>query len=293
MLNSAAKEGPSMSVILITGASAGIGRASAVRLASRGHHVIATARNAAALDQIKRTAKGKVDAVVLDVTSAASVAAAKKEVDAIAGANGIDVLINNAAYALAGPLETTTEADLQAQFETNVFGPMRLIRAFLPAMRERRRGRIINISSVVGRLALPFFGPYNATKHAIEALSDALRNELRAFGVDVVLIEPGAISTGFGEIERQSLEAHAEQGAPYAEQIRKVMAFQKDLHPNAAKPEVAAKAIVRAVEAKRPRARYVVPMLPNRALIALAEFLPTSVSDAVIQNITGLKSVRP
>lgn len=282
-----------MATVLITGASAGIGRAATIRLAGRGHAVIATGRNAAALDQIKRTAKGKVDTLILDVTSQASVDAAQREVATLAGAEGLDVLINNAGYALAGPLESISDADLKAQFETNVFGPMRMIRAFLPAMRERRRGRIINISSVVGRLALPFFGPYNATKHAIEALSDAMRNELRSFGVDVVLIEPGAINTGFGEIERQSLEAHAGPAAPYAEQIAKVMAFQKDLHPNAAKPDVAAKAIVRAVEAKRPRARYVVPFLPNRALIALAEFLPTEASDAVIQNITGLRGVRP
>jgi short-subunit dehydrogenase len=282
-----------MATVLITGASAGIGRATAVRLAGRGHYVIATGRNAQALDQIKRTAKGKVDTLILDVTSQGSVDAAQREATALAGQGGIDVLINNAGYALAGPLESVGDAELKAQFETNVFGPMRMIRAFLPAMRERRRGRIINISSVVGRLALPFFGPYNATKHAIEAFSDALRNELRMFGVDVVLIEPGAINTGFGEIERQSLEAHAVAGAPYAAQIQKVMAFQKDLHPNAAKPDVAAKAIVRAVEATRPRARYVVPFLPNRAFIALAEFLPTEASDAVIQSITGLRRVRP
>jgi short-subunit dehydrogenase len=282
-----------MATVLITGASAGIGRATAVRLAGRGHYVIATGRNAQALDQIKRTAKGKVDTLILDVTSSGSVDAAQREAVQLAGQNGIDVLINNAGYALAGPIESVSDADLKAQFETNVFGPMRVIRAFLPAMRERRRGRIINISSVVGRLALPFFGPYNATKHAIEAFSDAMRNELRMFGIDVVLIEPGAISTGFGEVERRSLEAHAAQGAPYAEQIKKVMAFQKDLHPNAAKPEVAAKAIVRAVEVKRPRARYVVPFLPNRAFIALAEFLPTEASDAVIQSITGLRRVRP
>jgi len=282
-----------MATILITGASAGIGRATAVRLAAGGHYVIATGRNVSALEQIKRTAKGKVDTLILDVTSQGSVDAAAREVNKLAGQNGLDVLINNAGYALAGPLETISDADLKAQFETNVFGPMRMIRAFLPAMRERRRGRIINISSVVGRLALPFFGPYNATKHAIEAFSDALRNELRLFGIDVVLIEPGAINTGFGDLERKSLEVHATAGAPYAEQIKKVIAFQKELHPNAAKPEVAAKAIVRAVEAKRPRARYVVPFLPNRAFIALAEFLPTEASDAVIQNITGLRGVRP
>jgi short-subunit dehydrogenase len=124
-------------------------------------------------------------------------------------------------------------------------------------------------------------------------MSDALRNELRPFGIRVVIIEPGAISTGFGEIERKGLEQHGEPGAPYAEQIAKVIAFQKDLHPNAAKPEVAARAIVHAVETEKPRARYVVPFLRNRALIALAEFLPTEASDALIQNMTGLRGTRP
>lgn len=282
-----------MSTVLVTGASAGIGRATSIRLAERGHHVIATGRNMAALETIKRTAKGKVDIMPLDVTSQASVDSAAKETTALLGQAGLDVLINNAGYAVAGPMESISDEDLKAQFETNVFGPARVVRAFLPGMRERKRGRIVNISSVVGRLALPFFGPYNATKHAIEALSDALRNEVRPFGIDVVIIEPGAINTGFGEIERKSLEAYAETSSPYSEQVKKVIAFQKDLHPNAAKPEVAARAIVRAVEAKRPRARYVVPFLPNRAFIALAEFLPTEALDAVIQNVTGLRGVRP
>lgn len=282
-----------MSTVLITGASAGIGRATAMRLAGRGHHVIASGRNVAALETLKRTAKGRVDTVTLDVRSDESVTACQRTVNELLGQTPLDVLINNAGYAVAGPLESVSDDDLKAQFETNVFGPMRMIRAFLPAMRERRQGRIINISSVVGRLALPFFGPYNSTKHALEALSDAMRNELKPFGVDVVIIEPGAINTGFSEVERKSLEEYAAQPSPYAEQIKKVLAFQKDLHPNAAKPDVAARAIVRAVEARRPRARYVTPFLPNRAFIALAEFLPTEASDAVIQNITGLRGVRP
>ena len=144
-------------------------------------------------------------------------------------------------------------------------------------MCERRRGRIINISSVVGRLALPFFGPYNSTKHALEALSDAMRNELKPFGVDVVIIEPGAINTGFSEVERKSLEVYAEGAPAYAAQIKKVLAFQKELHPTAAKPEVTARAIVRAVEARRPRARYVVPFLPK------ASNLPIEMSAVAIR----------
>jgi NAD(P)-dependent dehydrogenase (short-subunit alcohol dehydrogenase family) len=281
-----------MATVLITGATAGIGKAAALRLASRGHHVIATGRNTAGLEQVRRSAKGRLDTLTVDVTSSASVDGARGEVEALAGSNGLDVLINNAGYTVAGPLESVSDADLKAQFETNVFGPMRMIRAFLPGMRERKRGRIINISSVVGRVALPFFGPYNASKHAIEAFSDALRNEIKAFGLEVVIIAPGSISTGLNETERKSMEAYAGAGLPYAPQIKKLLSFHKDLRPNATKPDVVAKAIVRAVEARRPRARYVVPFLPNRALIAVAEFLPTEASDAVIQNITGLRGVR-
>lgn len=282
-----------MSTVLITGASSGIGREAAVRLAERGHHVIAAARTMPALEQVRRTTKGRVDTLELDVTSQDSIEAAKREIASLIGQNGIDVLINNAAYALTGPLEEVGDAELKAQFETNVFGPMRMVRAFVPQMRQRGTGRIINISSVVGRLALPFFGPYNATKHAIEALSDSLRNELKPFGIDVVIIEPGAISTGITETERSAMEQHATEGSPYAEQITKLLAFQKEMNANAAKPEIVARAIVRAVEAEKPRARYVVPLLRARVLIAIAEFLPTEVSDALLRSITGLRGARP
>ncbi|MFM9862725.1 MAG: SDR family oxidoreductase [Micropepsaceae bacterium] len=282
-----------MSTVLITGASSGIGRATAVLLAERGHHVIAAARTVPALEQVRKTTKGRIDTLELDVTSQASIDAAKREIASIIGQAGIDVLINNAAYTLTGPLEEVGDADLKAQFETNVFGPMRMVRTFVPEMRRRQAGRIINISSVVGRLALPFFGPYNATKHALEALSDSLRNELKPFGIEVVIIEPGAINTGVSETDRMAMEQHAAQGSPYAEQINKLLAFQKDMNANAAKPEVVARAIVRAVEAERPRARYVVPLFRARALIALAEFLPTEVSDALLRSITGMRGAKP
>jgi NAD(P)-dependent dehydrogenase (short-subunit alcohol dehydrogenase family) len=281
-----------MSTVLITGASAGIGRETAVLLAERGHHVIATARTFPALEQVRRTTKGRVDTIELDVTSQDSVDAAKREIASLVGQQGVDVLINNAAYTLTGPMEEVGDAELKAQFETNVFGPMRMVRTFVPQMRERGAGRIINISSVVGRLALPFFGPYNATKHAIEALSDSLRHELKPFGIDVVIIEPGAISTGVSEADRSAMEQHAAPGSPYAEQIKKLLSFQQEMNANAAKPEVVARAIVRAVEAERPRARYVVPLLRARMLIAIAEFLPTEVSDALLRSITGLRGAR-
>ena len=281
-----------MTTVLITGASAGIGREAAIRLAERGHHVIAAARTMPALEQVRRTTKGRVDTLELDVTSQSSIDAATSEIASLIGQNGIDVLINNAAYTLTGPLEEVGDTELKAQFETNVFGPMRMVRAFVPQMRKRGHGRIINISSVVGRLALPFFGPYNATKHAIEAMSDSLRHELKPFGIDVVIIEPGAINTGVTETERSAMEQHAASGSPYADQITKLLSFQKEMNANAAKPEIVARAIVRAVEADKPRARYVVPLLRARALIAIAEFLPTEVSDALIRSITGLRGAR-
>ncbi|NWH07241.1 MAG: SDR family oxidoreductase [Alphaproteobacteria bacterium] len=278
-----------MATILITGATAGIGRASALLLLRKGHRVIAAGRNEASLAELKTA--GAVP-LVLDVTSDADVEAAKAQVDALTKGRGVDVLINNAGYAQVGPIERVSDAQWRAQYETNVFGVLRMLRAFVPQMRERRQGRIINVSSVVGRLALPFFGPYNSTKHAIEAISDSLRQELAPHNVFVTLIEPGAINTGFGAIEHQGFLAHAGEGAPYAAQVAQIAAFQKQIHPNAASPQLVARKIAKAIGSARPKARYVVPFLRNRIFIALAQFLPTGMTDGVVGRITGLERVK-
>src|SRR5579871_1628690 len=174
--------------ILITGATSGIGRETALYLARRGHRVIASGRNREQLASLKEEAAGAaLETVRLDVCDAQSIAEAAKEVERTTGGRGIDALVNNAGFGFAVAADEMTDADLRAQFETNVFGLMAMVRAFVPQMRARGRGRIVNVSSVGGRVTLPFFGAYNATKYAVESLSDAMRIELKPFGVDVAI----------------------------------------------------------------------------------------------------------
>src|SRR5215470_1189300 len=180
--------------VLITGATAGIGRTTALHLARLGHHVIASGRKPTELARLATEAQGlagKLDVIPLDVTRPESIAAAVEAVAKLTADRGLDALINNAGFGVLGPTSEISDAELRRQYETNVFGLMAVTRAFLPAMRARRAGRIINVSSVGGRITLPYFGVYNSTKYAVESLSDALRYELHPLGIAVVLIEPG------------------------------------------------------------------------------------------------------
>ena len=187
--------------ILVTGAGTGLGRASAEALTARGHEVVATARRPEVLDDLDVALR-----LPLDVTSDASVA------DCIAAAGDIDVLVNNAGISETGPLETYPHDVLAKMFETNVFGPMRMVRALVPAMRERGHGIVVNVTSVEGRVAAPLAGAYCATKHALEALSESLAFEVGHFGVRVVIVEPGYIAPGMTNQVR-----HGEEGTPYEE----------------------------------------------------------------------------
>ena len=250
----------SSKIVLITGATAGIGRTTALHLAQRGHHVIATGRKRAELDTLAAEAlglPGKLDTVSLDVTSAESIAAAVDIVAQLTSDRGPDVLVNNAGYGILGPTSEITDAEMRRQYDTNVFGLMNVTRAFLPKMRARRNGRIINVSSVGGRLTLPYFGVYNSTKYAIESLSDALRYELHPFGIDVALIEPGVIRTNFEATAVGNLERF--KATPYGGAMAKYEEMSKLADRFASNPIVIARAITRAVEASRPKARYVAP----------------------------------
>lgn len=273
--------------IVITGATAGIGRASAILLASKGHRVFAAGRNRKALDELDR-GFDNITAIELDVTQRESVAAAHRQViDALQG-NAPDVLVNNAGFAVVGPVETVTDADWERQYQTNVLGLIRVTQAFLPAMRERRRGRIVNVSSVAGRVTLPFFAPYNSTKHALESISDSLRHELRPHGIEVVVIEPGAVKTRFGSLERAQIEEQIEKAPAYAQQLRTLKAFHHDLHGKGADPISVAGALVEACEKHNPSPRRVVPLLPGAVFIAIKALLPTRISDWILQKLTGL-----
>src|SRR3954471_22303198 len=180
--------------VLITGCSSGIGAATAAHLAEKGWTVYATARRVETLVDLE--AKG-CKTLALDVTDAASRQAAVDAVEAAEGAVG--VLINNAGYSQSGAVESVPDERVRAQFDTNVFGLLAMCRAVLPKMREQGWGKIVNVSSMGGRLTFPGGGIYHASKHAVEALSDALRFEVKPFGVDVVIIEPGLITTNFAE----------------------------------------------------------------------------------------------
>jgi short-subunit dehydrogenase len=271
--------------ILITGATAGIGRTTALHLAGLSHHVIASGRKPTELARLAAEARGlagKLDVVPLDVTQPASIAAAVVEVDRLTGERGLDALINNAGFGVLGPTSEISDAEMRRQYDTNVFGLMNVTRAFLPAMRARRAGRIINVSSLGGRVTLPYFGVYNSTKYAVESLSDALRYELQPFGIAVVLIEPGVIRTQFEATAVAGISGFT--ATPYGRALAHYERMSKAADRFAANPIVVARAIARAVEARRPAARYVTPRL-NSAAVWLSAILPTSVWDWAMRRV--------
>lgn len=278
--------------ILITGATAGIGRHAALHLASLGHHVIATGRKESALAELREQAtqsgsRGRLSVLRLDVTDPASIAAVAREVSELTGGRGLDVLVNNAGYGLVAPLEEVTDAELRAQFDTNVFGLMAVTRAFLPQLRARGAARIVNVSSIGGRLTMPFFGAYNATKYAVESLSDALRMELLPFGIDVSLVEPGPIRSDFAARAMESVSAHASPDSPYAPVYARADEINTQTESMAVGPEHTSRAIAHAALARRPRARYVVPGR-LALMIGLVGMLPTRLVDWVLRQSMGL-----
>ena len=268
----------SSKVVLITGASSGIGEATAVRLQSLGCTVYAAARRTGRMAHL---ANRGIRVLELDVTDAGSCRAAVGRI--VEEAGGVDVLVNNAGYGSYGAVEDVPLPEARAQFDVNVFGAAELIRLVLPHMRERRSGRIVNISSMGGRIHTPLGGWYHATKFALEGLSDCLRLELSPFGIDVVLVEPGSIRTEWGDIAAAKLRETSGSG-PYAGQAH-AMARTLAGEANArfsSPPSVVAEAVARAVTDRRPRTRYVVGT-GARPLILLRSVLPDRAFDAVMR----------
>jgi NAD(P)-dependent dehydrogenase (short-subunit alcohol dehydrogenase family) len=240
--------------VLITGCSTGIGRATAERLAGDGWNVHATARR---LDAIEDLGNRGCTLNELDVTDEGSMERAVAEVEKD---GPIGALINNAGYSQSGAIESIPMESVRRQFETNVFGLMRMCQLVLPGMRNAGSGRIVNLSSMGGKLTFPGGGVYHATKHAVEALSDALRFEVKEFGIEVVIIEPGLIITDFGETANASIGAVEEHG-PYAEfneNVGKVTAnaYTGPMARLGAGPEAVASKIARALTTARPSTRY-------------------------------------
>jgi NAD(P)-dependent dehydrogenase (short-subunit alcohol dehydrogenase family) len=259
--------------VLITGCSSGIGAATAAHLAEKGWPVYATARRVETLAELE--AKG-CRTLALDVTDEASCRAAVEAVEAAEGAVG--VLVNNAGYSQSGAVESVTDERVRAQFDTNVFGLLTLCRLVLPKMREQSWGKIVNVSSMGGKFTFPGGGVYHASKHAVEALSDALRFEVRGFGVDVIVVEPGIIRTNFGDTAAREIGAGTRNSGPYGEFNQAVAEATAGVYESGplarlgGPPEAVATAIEKAISARRPRPRYTVT--PSaRALIALHSVL--------------------
>jgi NAD(P)-dependent dehydrogenase (short-subunit alcohol dehydrogenase family) len=259
--------------VLITGCSSGIGRATAKHLAQRGHVVYASARR---LESIADLEADGCRLLALDVTDEASMAAAVQAVEAEHGAVG--ALVNNAGYSQSGAIETVPLDEVRRQFETNVFGLVRMCQLVLPAMRARRSGRIVNISSIGGTLVFPGGGVYHATKYAVEALSDALRFELKGFGIRVVIVEPGIIRTGFAEAvstalpKTDSTDPYATFNAAVEESTHNTYEEGSLVGRLGGPPEAVAKVIERAITVKSPKTRYrVTPsarlLIPSRGLM--------------------------
>jgi NAD(P)-dependent dehydrogenase (short-subunit alcohol dehydrogenase family) len=274
--------------VLITGCSTGIGRATATRLARSGWKVYASARRPETIAGLKEDG---CETLALDVTDEQSMRAAVDVVEQAEGAVG--VLINNAGYSQSGAIETVSLDAARRQFETNVFGLVRLTQLVLPRMREQRWGKIVNVGSMGGRLSFPGAGHYHATKHALEAISDALRFELRGFGIDVILLEPGLIKTEFGEaavasMAHSQVEAGADGEGPYAQFNATVGAVTKGAYDGPMRmlgggPDRVAKVIEKALGRRRPHAR--IRITPSaKIIIATRRLLSDRTWDAAMRS---------
>jgi NAD(P)-dependent dehydrogenase (short-subunit alcohol dehydrogenase family) len=273
---------------LITGCSSGIGRATAELLAARGWSTYATARN---VDSIADLESSGCKLLALDVCDEQSMRSAVAAVEEAEGAVG--ALVNNAGYSQSGAVEDVPLELVRRQFETNVFGLVRMCQLVLPGMRRQGSGRIVNVSSMGGRLTFPGGGFYHGTKHAVEAISDALRFEVRGFGVDVIVIEPGLIKTRFGETAAGSIDEAQSADGPYAgfnEAVAKATtdAYEGPLARLGGGPDKVARTIERAISARRPRTRY--PVTASARLILAQRRLMT---DRIWDRFLGTQFPRP
>ncbi|MEI8093825.1 MAG: SDR family oxidoreductase [Spirochaetales bacterium] len=249
------------SSIVITGVSTGIGRATAEHFLGLGFRVYGSVRKADTGAELAKLWGGSFHPLVFDVTDEAAVARASDEVKTALAGEPLAALVNNAGIAVAGPLETVSTADLRRQLETNVVGPHIVTRAFLPLLGAREGfsgvpGRIVNISSVAGRISFPLMGPYAASKHALEAYSDALRRELLVWGIDVIVLGPGAVKTPIWDKAEQTDFSHLD-ATRYEEASRAIQAFAVNSAKTGLEGSVIAQAVERAVNLRKPKARYV------------------------------------
>lgn len=282
--------------VVVTGASSGIGEACARRLDRIGFRVFAGVRSPEVAARICDGASERMTPLMLDVTDGGSIATAARTVAEQVGEGGLRGLVNNAGIAMPGPLEYLPIDDLRQQLEVNVIGPVAVTQAFLPLLR-RGGGRIVNMGSISGILAAPFLGPYAASKFALEAITDALRQELRPWGIHVVLVEPGAVATPIWE-KGQARADDLEQRLPpeamhrYGEAIAAVRAFARAADARGLPPEAVAKVVVRALRARRPKTRYLVGT-DARLQKAAARLVPDRLRDRALATYLKLPRRAP
>lgn len=265
-------------VILITGCSSGIGFDSVFALQKRGHRVIASCRK---VDDVQKLSTMGIETLLLDTNNSSSIQSAFTQLLNMTSGR-VDVLINNAGYGQAGALEDITRDVLRKQFETNVFGLLELTNLIIPVMRQQGHGRIINISSILGVISMPFRGAYNASKYAVEGLSDTLRLELHSSGIDVITIEPGPIESRFRDnLVDGSLQNIDMSISYFKKQYEFMLTSYKQTKSNSfftKQTDAVISKLIHAIEAKRPKAKYPVTF-PAHLFIFLKRVLSTRLLD--------------
>ncbi len=277
--------------VVITGASSGIGRACALHLDRSGFEVFAGVRRAEDARALREAGSGRLRTVLLDVTDSASIATAAYTVKQALGDRGLSGLVNNAGVVVPGVLEFLDLADLRRQLEVNVVGQIAVTQAFLAALRTGR-GRIVNVGSIGGRMVVPFLGAYNASKFALEALTDALRMELHPWGIEVAIVEPGSVETRIWE-KGDAAADQVERSLPprgrslYGAAIKAMRGTTAKFAAAAIPAQRVAKTVERALTAKRPKTRYVVGA-DAKVQALLKRIAPDRVLDALIRRQAGL-----
>jgi short-subunit dehydrogenase len=277
-------------VVIVTGASAGIGQESARYLAREGASLVLVARRAERLDALGREIErggGQALQVASDITSAKDRERIIEETMTRFGR--IDALVNNAGYGQRGPIEIVPVDSIRENFETNLFSLIALTQLVIPIMRKQGEGRIVNISSVAGRIARPLSSVYDATKHALEAISDGMRGELAPFGIKVVVIEPGFILTEFLSVANEKSKPVIERDSPYAPFFTGFGESSNRLRRMAGRPADIALLVVKALAAPHPRARYAAPR-HARLLLALRRWLPERLFDYLVSRQSGVSA---
>jgi short-subunit dehydrogenase len=272
-------------VVLITGASGGIGRAISEKiLKNSGYKVYGVSRNEKKLKYLSERENGNYK--ILDITDGKNIRKCVAEI--LEAEETIDILINNAGYGLLGAVEDIDLSEAKKQFEVNLFGLAELSKLVIPEMRKKGSGKIINISSIAGKTWIPFGGWYNASKFAVEGLSNAMRNELKDFGIDVVIIEPGAIKTNWADIAAENLLDKSGQGI-YKEKAEKQAKKFNEMYSDkglAVESSYVADVVFKAVESSRPKSRYAVPF-HAKALLFFNRILPDKIMDLLINKVMG------